>query len=103
MAEQEADVIGHLLDVERNATAILAQANDEAEKRIAAARVQADQQFKAQYDSIVSRAEKDYAEQTAALTDEYNQAVSTYKEKIGASPKDIPAFNSLLDSLLFKQ
>lgn len=103
MAGQEADVIGHLLDVERNATAILTQAGEDAEKRIAAARAQADQRFKAEYDALIARLEKHYAEQTTAATDSYTVAVSAYKEKISAAAKDVPAFNALLDALLFKQ
>lgn len=103
MVGQEADVISHLLDVERNASAILAQASEDAEKRIAAARAQADQQFKAQYDDLIARLERHYAEQTTAITNSYTVAVSAYKEKIGAAAKDVPAFNALLDALLFKR
>lgn len=103
MAGQEADVIGHLLDVERNATAVLTQASEDAEKRIAAARAQADQRFKAEYDELIARLEKQYAEQTTAVANSYTLAVGAYKEKISAAAKDVPAFNALLDALLFKQ
>lgn len=103
MAGQEADIISHLLDVERNATAILTQAGEDAEKRIATARAQADQRFKAEYDELIARLEKQYAEQTTAATNSYTVAVSAYKEKISAAAKDVPAFNALLDALLFKQ
>lgn len=103
MAGQEADVIGHLLDVERNATAVLTQASEDAEKRVASARAQTDQRFKAEYDELIARLEKQYAEQTTAAANSYTLAVSAYKEKISAAAKDVPAFNALLDALLFKQ
>lgn len=103
MAGQEADVIGHLLDVERNAAAILTQAGEDAEKRIAAARSQADQRFKTEYDELIARLEKHYTEQTTAAANSYTVAVSAYKEKISAAAKDVPAFNALLDAVLFKR
>lgn len=101
MAEQEADVINHLLQIERAASEILAQAHDEAEKRISAAKTKADQDFKAQYDAIIAAEEARYASETAAVSQSYDADITAYKEKIAASPKDSSSFNKLLDSVLF--
>ena len=68
MAEQEVDIISHLLDMERNASEVLNQAQSEAEKRISAAKSRADQQFKAQYEKIVADEESRFASETSAVS-----------------------------------
>lgn len=101
MAEQEVDIIGHLLDIERTASAVLSQAQVEADKRISAAKNQADQNFKAQYDVIVADEEKRLASEIAAITQKYDADVAAYKEGLSSAAKDIPSFNKLLDKVLF--
>ncbi len=101
MAEQEADIIGHLLDIERSASAVLTQAQEEADKRISAARTQAEQNFKAQYDAIVADEEKRLASETSAIVQKYDADVAAYKERVSSASKDIPSFNKLLDKVLF--
>ncbi|MBQ6780208.1 MAG: hypothetical protein IJP62_03135 [Treponema sp.] len=101
MAEQEVDIISHLLDMERNASEVLNQAQSEAEKRISAAKSRADQQFKAQYEKIVADEESRFASETSAVSQKYDADISAYKERLAASNKDIPSFNALLDTLLF--
>ena len=101
MAEQEADIIGHLLDIERSASGVLAQAQEEAEKRISAARAQADQSFKTQYDAIVADEEKRLASEMSAAAQKYDADVAAYKERLSSAAKDIPSFDRLLDKVLF--
>ena len=53
MAQTEADIINHLLNIERAASEVLSQAQTEAEKRISSAKATADKEFKTQYDAIL--------------------------------------------------
>ena len=101
MAEQEADIIGHLLEIERSASTVLSHAQEEAEKRISVAKTQADQEFKAQYDKIVADEEQRFAAETASVTKKYDDDVAAYKERISGAAKDTSSFNKLLDKVLF--
>ena len=100
MAEQEVDVITHLIDVEKRAATLTAEAQEEADKRISAARAKADESYRTQYAAIVAKEEAAYTEQTAELTKKYEQTVSSYKTRIAASAKSDAAFAALLDKLL---
>lgn len=100
MAENEAGVIGHLLDVERLASGLMLDAQTESDKRIAAARSKADGLYKAQYDTIVADFEKNLSEKQTQITAAHEKALADYKQKIGGAARDVPAFNALLDKLL---
>lgn len=100
MAEQEVDVISHLIDVEHRAAVFTTEAQTEADRRIANARSKADEAFRAQYSKIVADEEAQFAQKTAELTKSYESAVSAYKTTVAAASKDEPAFVALLDKLL---
>jgi len=101
MAEKEVNTIAHLLEVEQKATELTSQAQIDADKKIAAAKSQADPEFKLQYEKIVSECEKSYGEKCSALDSKRDSELSSYKNTISASSIDKAAFNSFLDSLLF--
>jgi regulator of protease activity HflC (stomatin/prohibitin superfamily) len=101
MAEQEINVIGHLLDVEKDASVLVSDAQSEAAKRLAAARAQADIEYKKQYDQLISRLEIEYQQKTAAVTQTHADALNTYKEKAEKTVRDTVSFGKLLDSLMF--
>lgn len=100
MAEQEIDVIGHLIDVERNAASLLADAQAEADKRISSARAKADEMYRAQYTAIVDSEEAAYAQKSDELKRQCEKTITDYKTRIGAVAKDTAAFTALLDKLL---
>jgi len=100
MAEKEVDIIAHLLDIERAAAEILAHAQEEAEKRISAAKLQADRNFKAQYDQIVAAEEKRLADEIDAVAKRYDEDIAAYKERLSAAKKDTTSFNNLLEKVL---
>ncbi len=101
MAEKEVNTIAHLLEVELRANELTSQAQADADKKIAAAKAQADSEFKSQYEKLVSECEKSYLEKSAALEKHNSQEIASYKSKINASSLDKPSFNSFLDSILF--
>ncbi|MCR4821790.1 MAG: hypothetical protein K5873_02825 [Treponema sp.] len=102
MSEKEVNTISHLLEVEQRATELTSQAQLDADKKIAAAKAQADSAFKAEYDKIISDCENNYAEKTSALKAQKEENISSYKNKISSAPLDKSAFNSFLDSIFFK-
>ena len=101
MAEKEVNTIAHLLEMEQKASELTLKAQEDADKKIAAAKAQADANFKEQYEKIVAECEKSYSEKSAQIKQKSDEEIASYKSKISASSKDKAAFNSFLDSVLF--
>ena len=101
MAEKEVNTIAHLLEVELRANELTSRAQADADKKIAAAKAQADAEFKSNYEKLVTECEKSYTEKSSALAKRNSEEVASYKSKITASSLDKQAFNSYLDTLLF--
>ncbi len=99
MAEE--DIIGHLIGVEHEAASLLLDAQVEADKRGAAARVKADAEFKSAYEKITAELEERFAAETKKTDDEHSAVFSSFKKELEELRQDKTAFSSLLDSLLF--
>lgn len=102
MSEKEVNTISHLLEVEQKATELTSQARQDADKKIAGAKAQADSLFKSEYEKIIADCEHDYAQKKASLDDKNQKEISSFKAKISESLLDVKAFNSFLDSVLEK-
>ena len=98
---QETDVIGHLIEIENQAAAMLLEAQSIADGKVAEARQNAENQYKAGYEALVSKLEKDFQQNSTKILSEYDEKFAAYKNNIEQLPKDTVAFNSLFDSLLF--
>ncbi|HBG66771.1 MAG TPA: hypothetical protein DDW78_09905 [Treponema sp.] len=97
----DADVIAHLLEVEREAAQMILSAQKEADAKLADARAQAESQFKSRYTSLAAGIE---AEENAArerIAASHAQAFESYVQTLADSKKDAVAFNALLDKLLY--
>ena len=76
MAENEANVISHLLNVEAQASDLVKEAQDEADKRLSSAHAKADAEFKEKFSRAVAELEKNYSEKLSFKFDsEYNAKV----------------------------
>lgn len=100
MAEQEVNAINHLLEVEQNAQIMTQTAQIDADKKIAAAKAEADSQFKVQYDRIVEQKESEYRNETARILEESEKKIKEYKSEILSAETDTEAFNELLNKVL---
>ncbi len=100
MAEAEANVIGHLIDVEHRAANLVSDAQTEADKRITQARSQSDAAFKIAFEKVVTDCEKSYSEKAQLVSQNCQKEISEYKEKISSTPKTVSTFNALLDKVL---
>ncbi|MCR5290421.1 MAG: hypothetical protein K6E51_10545 [Treponema sp.] len=101
MAEQDVNVISHLLDVEKEASSLIGDAQNESAKRMAAARAEADAEYKKQYDSLMSELESDYQTQTQAIVKKHDEDLDAYKKEIDSMTQNTEAFSTYLDSVLF--
>ena len=97
----ETDVIGHLIDIEREASEVLFDAQEKSDATVSAAKSEAESEFKSGYEAIVKEFEDSYDKSRGRITDEYDDLLKKFEEKIKSAPKDNSGFNSLLDDLLF--
>ena len=98
---EEVNVIGHLLDVEKNAEQLVSDAQIEASKRISAAKATSDGEYKKLYADLAVRLEQEYQEKIAEISASHRKELEVYKDKIRSSEKDAKSFHELLDSILF--
>ena len=97
----ETDVIGHLIDIEREASEILFDAQEKSDATVSTAKSEAEADFKSGYEEIVKECESSYEVSRGKITEEYDDLLKKFEEKIKSAPKDTSGFNSLLDDLLF--
>ena len=95
------DILGHLIQVENDAANVLFDAQVEADKRTSDARLQADAEYKSQYEALIARLEKMSAEKMAELTIEHKETFDKFKSNLLKTKKDLGAFNLLMEKLLF--
>lgn len=95
------DIIGHLISVEHEAAGLLADARDEADKRVSAARAEADAEFKRHYEAIVREFESEYETRTAEIERRRQAEFAAYCEHVEGVQMDVSAFEHTLESILF--
>ena len=103
MAEinMEIDAINHLLEVEKNASALINDAAQEADRRLSDAHAKYNAEYKLRYDEVASRLESEYQENHNLVAEKYQKEIDSYKESLAAKSQNYEAFSSLLDKLLF--
>lgn len=101
MVENKANVIQHLLDVEREALSLIADAETKANAQISDVQMKADADYQKRHLEIISNCEREYQEKTAAITESQNTLLSEYKAELEKLPQDTERFNKLLDKYFF--
>lgn len=97
----EKDIIGHLIGIEKLASDLLSDAQAESEKRISAARAQADSEFKAAYEVLIKRLETEYKDKTEKIENTRDADIKAYDDMLCSIPLNVSRFNSFIDSKLF--
>ncbi len=103
MAENEANVISHLLNVEAQASDLVKEAQDEANKRLSSVRAKADAEFKEKFDKIVAGLEKTYNDKISTIDENHKKNLEEYKSSVENSEQDKDNFNVFLKKLLVEQ
>ena len=103
MAEtsMEIDAINHLLEVEKNASALINDAAQEVGRRLSEARVKYNSEYKARYDKTAASLEAEYQTNHNSIAEKYQKEIDSYKESLAAKAQNYEAFSSLLDKLIF--
>ena len=98
---EEMDVIQHLLEIERAASEILVQAQADADKKIAAAKAQADSEFKEKFSAYMDELDKSVAARKQEVKGRLDSELSSFKTGLDSSKKDFDGFNSFLEKLIY--
>lgn len=97
----ERDIIHHLLAVESQAASLAADAQAEADRRIA----ERDRTARSEYDSRfavrAAQLEEDFNREVEAVTQEYRQDLNAYRIALEKKKADTEKFSKLMESLLF--
>ena len=103
MAENtmEIDAINHLLEVEKNASALINDAAEEVDRRLSEARAKYNSEYKARYDETAASLEAEYQTNHNSIAEKYQNEIETYKQSLEAKAQNTEAFSSLLDKLIF--
>lgn len=101
MAEEEIDVIRHLLEIEKEASGVLLEAQKKADEIISDARNQADSRFHQQYSKVVEEIDAQEKAAKEKITASRLADIQAYKDSLSSTAKDQNSFNSVMDSLLF--
>lgn len=97
----EIDAINHLLEVEKNASALINDAAQEADRRLSDAHSKYNTEYKLRYDEVASRLEAEYQQNHNQIAEKYQKEIDSYKESLAAKPQNYEAFSALLDKLIF--
>ncbi len=93
------DVIGHLMSVEREATSLLADAQNEADRRKAAATDESSKKYKEAWESLVGELESGLEAEKRKIDERREREMAEYQKRIEALPRDEASFGVYLDSV----
>jgi hypothetical protein len=96
----ERDVIGHLIDVERQASDLMLEALAEADRRKKAARDAADDEYRAAAGKAIDDIDRSYAASCAECDETVKRDFSAFTARLDAMSQDRASFNARLDSFL---
>lgn len=94
------DVIQHLLDIEKEASETAIKVQEEADKKIASARAQADSIFKEKYSSFMKDLDLSVENQKKAIQTQMEEKLASFKAELEATKKDFDGFSQLLDKVI---
>ena len=99
--EDNIDITRHLLEVENEAGQMLEEAEKEADSIVAAARAEAEGEFKRRYADSVAELDAKEEKDRKNILDGHGKLMDEYKQFLLSARKDLAAFNSLLEKLLY--
>ena len=96
----ELDAINRLLEVEKEASALIADEKLEADKRIMDAKTKYNIEYKAKYKTAAVQMEREYVQRHDEVQAETKKAIEDYETTLENKPQNIKAFTDLLKKLL---
>jgi vacuolar-type H+-ATPase subunit H len=99
----DSDVLQHLLEIETQASALVDDAQAEADRRIKLAEEHSRSSYDKQYQNLSKKLEEEYRKQEAAIKAEYQNSLEEYRRSLDAMTMNGAGFSALASSLLFEE
>jgi len=93
------DVIGHLMNVEREASSLLVDAQTEADRRKAVVAEESSKKFKEAHERLVTALESELETAKHGVDDVRKAELDAFQSRIEAIPRDQASFARYLDSV----
>jgi regulator of protease activity HflC (stomatin/prohibitin superfamily) len=100
--ETDRQVLGHLLQIEADAAALVDDAQAEADRRVAEGERQNRSRYDEQYGREAAELEQGYEKELAAVKAEYQNQIESYRKSLDAIIVNRDRFSALMDDLLVK-
>ena len=95
------EILQQLLSMEKEASLLAYEAQEEADRRIAEGEKQNRLRYEESYAEEVESLENGYAVNFAAVRENYRQQLELYRESLKTQPLDMKAFSTLAKKFLF--
>ncbi|GEM_PF-2093856 len=95
------DVLAHLLDIENSVAGFVLEAQTEADKRIAAAKEEAEKEYKLEYNKIIAEFEAEFLKEKEAEDAKQQAVYKEFDEYLSSLKKDYKRFGEYIDSCFF--
>ncbi|MDR2068662.1 MAG: hypothetical protein LBP71_02205 [Spirochaetaceae bacterium] len=96
----EQDVLRHLLEVEAEASALVDNAQAEADRRITEGEKQNRLLYDERYSRETARLEAQYAEKILQVKEDYKKQLDSYRDSLDAIPVHTEVFSRLVENCL---
>jgi F0F1-type ATP synthase membrane subunit b/b' len=97
------EVLGHLLEIEAEASALVDDAQAEADKRVLEAEKQNQAALEKRYCDESERLENEYLALKQKIRQEYQVELDAYREKLDSARPDANRFSALLDKFIAEE
>ena len=94
------ELIGHLLKIEKEAAALVNDAQAEADRRIAESEKHNRDEFDKIYHLHAEKLENEYVKNKEKLKEEYKKEIEAYRNELYAIDINIDGFSAIINNLL---
>ncbi|MDR2079315.1 MAG: hypothetical protein LBP74_06325 [Treponema sp.] len=98
---REQDVLNHLLKVESQASALVDEAQAEADRRVAENEKTSRARYDERYSLEAAKLNGEYEKAVLAVKEDYKRQLEVYRESLAAMPVHAAAFSRVADTLFF--
>ncbi|MGP1565339.1 MAG: hypothetical protein ACTTHU_07935 [Treponema sp.] len=100
MAESEINIINHLIEVELQASSLVKEAQNEADKRLSVARAKSDAEYKQKYNEVIKKYDELYNGKVKDIEAAYKERFESYVSAVKGAEQDTKAFDERLAEAL---
>lgn len=99
--KEEIEAITLLLNVEKEASLLVDEALQQAEKRISDAKTTANAEFQKKYNQLVEKMEAEYNQKVTEVQENHVKLIDEYKSSLETRNQNKEVFNSFVESVFF--